>query len=295
MAIAASLPKNYDITIIARDLPGDPESRGWASPWAGAIWLGMADSSPAEQKMQLDSLASWWQLAAQHPESSVKRVEMHDVMDHIPLEKVWYRNKVPQFRLMTKEELPHDAKFGVSYGSIILTPTAFLPWMRNRLEAAGVKFQRGVVRSLADLKGMGHDVLINASGDGPKHLTDVQDQNVVYVRGQTVLAKTKYPVAWIRRGDDYTYHLARGDGTAVLGGIKEPGETDTTVSEDTKRDVSLTPGGREGTQLVISNTRLDRSCAGSTRTFPNISLPKTPRTLRLSGILSVSDRTERVA
>lgn len=238
MAIAATLPKHYDITIVARDLPGDPETTRWASPWAGAIWLGMADSSPAEQQMQLDALAYWLQLAERHPESSVRKVEMIDVMDHIPLEKVWYRNRVPDFRLLPKEELPSDAKFGVAYQSIILTPVEFLPWMRKRLEASGVKFERASVRSLGVLKGMGHDVLINASGDGPKYMTDIKDPNMVSVRGQTCLVKSDFDKAWIRRGDEYTYHLPRGDGTAVLGGIKEPGITDTKVNQSTKKDVS---------------------------------------------------------
>lgn len=238
MAIAATLPKHCDITIVARDLPGDPESADWASPWAGAIWLGMDGSNPSEQKMQLDSLAYWLKLAALHPDSSVKSVEMHDVMDHTPLDLVWYRNKVPNFRLLTKEELPADAKLGVSYQSIVLTPAAFLPWMRQRLEANGVVFRRASVRSLADLKSMGHDILINASGSGPKNLSDIKDPNMVFVRGQTCLVKSDFDKAWIRRGDHYTYHLPRGDGTAVLGGIKENGKSEVVFQENVKRDVS---------------------------------------------------------
>ncbi|PGH15683.1 hypothetical protein AJ79_02277 [Helicocarpus griseus UAMH5409] len=35
MAIASALSKFRDVTTIAPDLPGDPDSLGWASPWAG--------------------------------------------------------------------------------------------------------------------------------------------------------------------------------------------------------------------------------------------------------------------
>lgn len=33
LSIAHSLPLSYDITIVARNLPGDPDSSEWASPW----------------------------------------------------------------------------------------------------------------------------------------------------------------------------------------------------------------------------------------------------------------------
>lgn len=245
MAIAARLPKDYEITIVARDLPEDKlsqyeTSQDWASPWAGAVWVGMKDSSKAEQRIQLDALAYWWQLALSHPESSVKRTEMVDILDTGSMGDVWYRYKVPNFRILTKDELPPGAGFGVAYESIILTPAVFLPWLRRRLEASGVQFKRAHVRALSDLRGVGHDVLINATGIGPKYLKDVKDHMVLEVRGQTVLVKTDYEKTWIRRGKDYTYCFARGDGTAVLGGIKQYGSKTKDVDESLRNDVSHT-------------------------------------------------------
>lgn len=237
LAIAASLPKHYDITIVAKNLPGDEESQDWASPWAGAIWLGMLNSSEADQKIQLDALAFWWRLSQRYPESSVRRLQMVDIFDEGSPSKAWYCNKVPGFRLMDKDELPDGASFGVTYGSVIVTPKIFLPWMRNRLEGAGVKFLRANVTSLGDLKDMGHQILINATGNGAKHLSDVKDEKVVPVRGQTVLVKSPSNTAWVRRGKDYTYHLPRGDGTAILGGIKDFGSISRTVNEDQKKDI----------------------------------------------------------
>ncbi|KAI0188259.1 nucleotide-binding domain-containing protein [Astrocystis sublimbata] len=237
LSIAAILPKHYDITIISRNLPGDPDSQEWASPWAGAIWLGMADSSEADQKRQLDAFAYFWNIAARYPESSVKKTDIIDIMDHIPLEKVWYRDKLPGFRILTKDELPEGAPFGVAYTSWIVTPPVFLPWMRNRLEANGVKFKRVNVRALSDLKEMGHDILINATGVGARYLEDVKDMQMTEVRGQTVLVKTNYPKIWTRRGKDYTYHLPRGDGTAIIGGIKEYGSIAKTVDPEIRKDI----------------------------------------------------------
>ncbi|EOD51954.1 putative fad dependent protein [Neofusicoccum parvum UCRNP2] len=98
MSIASQLPKGYEITIVARDLPGDPDSLGWASPWAGAVWMGMDGSPPREQKMQLDAFAHMWKLAMTNPESSVKRIEMHDLTDFKKPEDVWYYGKMPGVR-----------------------------------------------------------------------------------------------------------------------------------------------------------------------------------------------------
>lgn len=237
LAIAASLPKHFDITIVAKNLPGDEESQDWASPWAGAIWLGMLNSSEADQKIQLDALAYWWRLSQRHPESSVRRLQMIDIFDEGSPSKAWYSNKVPGFRLMNKDELPEGAAFGITYGSIIVTPKIFLPWIRNRLEGSGVKFLRANVTSLGDLKDMGHQILINATGNGSKYLTDVKDDKVVEVRGQTVLVKSPSNVAWVRRGETYTYHLPRGDGTAICGGIKDFGSVDRNVKPEQKKDI----------------------------------------------------------
>lgn len=72
MAIASALSKNYEVTIVARNLPGDELTQQWSSPWAGALFLGLDGSTPREQKMQLDSFAYLYKLALTHPESSVK-------------------------------------------------------------------------------------------------------------------------------------------------------------------------------------------------------------------------------
>ena len=68
----------------------------------------------------------------------------------------------------------------------------FLPWLRKRLEAAGVTFKRIHIQSLADLKGMGQDIVINSTGNRARHLLDVKDQAMEPVRGQTIFVKTGY-------------------------------------------------------------------------------------------------------
>lgn len=109
--------------------------------------------------------------------------------------------------------------------TVVITPAVFLPWLRERLEKSGVKFVRRDLKSLADLKGSGFDVLVNATSLGARYLADVADEHMVQVRGQTILAKTDYNKVFMRHGKDYTYVIPRLDGTAILGGIKQPGQS----------------------------------------------------------------------
>lgn len=97
--------------------------------------------------------------------------------------------------------------------------------MTKRLKASGVVFKRKTLNALSDLRGQGHDVLVNATACGSKFLTDVADDNVQQVRGQTILVKTDYNKIMMRHGKDYTYVIPRLDGTAILGGIKQVEET----------------------------------------------------------------------
>ncbi|KAL4870371.1 hypothetical protein BDV12DRAFT_207823 [Aspergillus spectabilis] len=207
LAIASQLPKNPDITMVARNFPGDEDSQEWASPWAGAIFMPMDPSTETEQKMQLESFRVRWELARRYPDSGVSHVEMEDLIDATTLDKVWYRNKLPGFRVLSKEELPPGAPLGMAYKSIILQPPVFLVWQKKRVEASSVKFLRRTVTSLTELKDMGHDVLI---------MLRLQE-----VRGRTVLVGLKFNRIRIRRGKDYTYALGRPDGTTILGGIKQ--------------------------------------------------------------------------
>jgi D-amino-acid oxidase len=144
---------------------------------------------------------------------------------------------------MSKDELPKGVILGMSCEyvrypelkcltnwpetdkTVVLTPITFLPWLAKRLKNSGVTFLRKNVGSLAELKSLGYDVLVNATGCGSKFLRDVADLNVQQVRGQTILVKTDYNKILMRHGKDYTYVIPRLDGTAILGGIKQVDNT----------------------------------------------------------------------
>ncbi len=241
MAIASQLPLDYDVTIVGEHLPGDPMNHEYTSQWAGAIWLGVHDNSPREQRMQLDGLAALWKLSGRHPESSARKIMMREIQDYGSVEDVWYKDAVPKFRIMSESELPKGAKWGAEYQTLVITPPTFIAWLRTRLESKGVVFKRLIVRSLADLKDMGHDVLINATAWGSVSLQDVQERRLVTVKQQNIrIRKAGYDRLYIRRGQNGEYYstaFARGDGTIYIGGIRKFGVKNYTVNEDDRKTV----------------------------------------------------------
>ncbi|KAL2808087.1 hypothetical protein BJX63DRAFT_436472 [Aspergillus granulosus] len=82
-------------------------------------------------------------------------------------------------RLKKRWRLSQKPKWAIHDKSVVTTPAIFLPWLQRKLEVAGVKFVRKDLKSLSDLKGFGHEVLMNATGFGSKFLTDIADQNIL--------------------------------------------------------------------------------------------------------------------
>ncbi|KAK2616798.1 hypothetical protein QQS21_000175 [Conoideocrella luteorostrata] len=242
MAIASQLAKDYEVTIVARDLPDDTPSQQWSSPWACAGWVALG-GSPAEQQMQLDSLAYCLRLAKTHPESSVRAVELTDIYDVGATEakELWYYNCVPGFQELDTSQLTGDQKptLAVKYTSFVLSPKPFLAWLRCRLESSGVTFERiPTAKSLGELSRFGHDILINASGLASTTLADVEDKKMISDRTYTILVKSDYNKAFVRRGaTEYTYIFGRHDGTTVVGGISEPPENEVMAKDSVRTNL----------------------------------------------------------
>lgn len=289
MAVASQLSKACEVTIVARDLPGDKPSEDWASPWACAGWVALGIGSPQEQQMQLDALSYLCKIAVSHPESSVRISELTDVHDvgATQVEELWCHGRLP-LEVLEPSQLPggQTSPLAVRYSTFVLTPSVFLPWLRSQLEASGVKFQRiDTIGSLAELRHLEHDVLVNASGLASQSLTDVKDANVVTDRTYTILVKSKYEKSFVRRyATEYTYIFGRGDGTACLGGISEPVTNEVRSSADVRSHVSLPARYiSEGDRREVVDTDLYYSSFFvHTRTFLMTSLRPTPTTMRSS-------------
>ncbi|KAL2134073.1 hypothetical protein VTI74DRAFT_1069 [Chaetomium olivicolor] len=249
LSIASLLPKDtYTITIVARDLPGEPDSlrsQGWASPWACAGWVALGGHNAREDAMLFASLAHLRQLAAEHPESGARCVTLED--EHAPeiagsgkADGVcgWFRDEVPRF-MVVHEGDGEKRGVRVRYGSVVVNPNVFLPWMRRRLENEGVRFERiGTVQSLGEMSARGQDVLVNAAGAGVLGLKDVRDGDLFVDRTYVTVVRSGFEGAFVRRGESaYTYIFGRGNGTAVVGGVSEPVEEEAKSWEVIHKDL----------------------------------------------------------
>lgn len=218
--------------------------------------------------MQLDALAHLRALAERSSSSGVRSVVLTDCFgpggseeeragqDLTCAEGVWFRGEVPGYEVLKEEE--ERGKAAVRYESVVLTPGVFLVWLRGELERAGVRFERiADVKALGELKGRGHDVLVNASGTASATLEDVKDSQLVMDRTHVVLVKSRFEGGYVHRGPGpYTYIFGRGDGTVVVGGVSEMPQNGPTPQSQIHQDVSaglgcLAMGRRVGLTKVF--------------------------------------------
>lgn len=189
-------------------------------------------------------------LAADHPEleTGVRSVTLTDVFGTIPASAgaspevgVWFAERVPGFEVLSTKQ--DDGPLKVKYGSAVVNPEVFLGWIRKQLEARGVQFERiAEIKALGDLKGRGHDVLVNASGLASRTLEDVKDEAVVMDRTYITVVKGDFDGAFVHRGEGvYTYMFGRGDGTVAIGGVSEPVSEPVKDAADIHHDVSCLP------------------------------------------------------
>ncbi|KAH9208396.1 FAD dependent oxidoreductase [Leptodontidium sp. 2 PMI_412] len=241
LATAYVLSSNYDVMIVARDQPGDM-GLDWASPWAGAVFHPQRHADKSQQKMQRDCFKFYWEIANQDPSNGVKLYPMTEYFDDETKESdLWYRFLMPDYKVITSSALPPKIKLGTTYTTLAINPLVFLPWLKEKLIAKGVKFIRAKVKNIEEASSITKSkVIVNASGVGARILAG--DEAVVPVRGQTMF------------GSEYTYVIPQtGSGGVIIGGIKSDrldAEVDVSLKSDILRRVNrLTKGAFEGIDL----------------------------------------------
>ena len=151
--------------------------------------------------------------------------------------KVWYEELAPRFKHIPRSKLPAGVRCGYTYTSTAISPDYYLPWLKKELMGRGVRFITTTVQSLAEAQAlMKTAIVVNASGLGAKELA--HDDQVVPIRGQTMLIKSDFDGIVIRRGSEFTYAIPRMfTGGVIIGGIAEEGSTNVQVDQSLKRDI----------------------------------------------------------
>ncbi|CAG8719873.1 8400_t:CDS:10, partial [Gigaspora rosea] len=286
LTTAVLLQEQYNVTIVSRELPGELKD-GYTSPWAGAHWRSHARLDDIRQQgFDKETFIHFWDLAHTKPsETGIMIVDGFEYWDeYLPLEwnDPWFKDLCPQYRHLTKDELPIDVEFGIKYKTVTINPPKYLSYLLDRFYALGGTIKRVTLSHIQEAIFDNTDIIINCSGLGSKTLGGVQDQDVYPASGQTVLVQLPIGhVNWtcIRsavsitkifssvkqqdneelpgKGERINYIIPRDNGEVVLGGF----------TQLVRMQVSTTPDAKIADAIIARclSTRPDLLPKGETK------------------------------
>ncbi|CAO1637394.1 unnamed protein product [Sympodiomycopsis kandeliae] len=207
--------RGYDVTILARDLPPealpsdsslDTSSQDWSSPWAGFNWCSFA--TPEDTMTQQRDRATFekWCRMVQDRVLPAQEMEMMTFIDYkksneeIDPQLTWFSQLVPEFKSIPATDTSPPA---ISFKSICVSTPHYLAYLvRTALEGDNpVKFHKvdtfsslGSIFSHPVLQDVSSDdiLLVNATGLGSLYLSDVKDESVYPIRGQTIILQSDH-------------------------------------------------------------------------------------------------------
>ncbi|RCI10644.1 hypothetical protein L249_4440 [Ophiocordyceps polyrhachis-furcata BCC 54312] len=237
-ALLLSKSKGNAVTIVAKHMPGDYHIE-YASPWAGANVLPMADRENSRWERR-----TWPELKrlAEHvPEAGIHFQGKAFAANPLKFARwqltrdPWYAAVLPDFRELHPDELVPGHESGCEFTSVCINTATYLQWLLGQCLRNGVVVRRAVLADISEAGAMSHTgaapasvIIINATGLGSLKLGGVRDLTMLPVRGQTVLVRNEcHPMITTSGTDDgdvevlYIMQRAGGGGT-ILGGTFDP-------------------------------------------------------------------------
>lgn len=185
--------KGYRVHFVARDLPDDSTSQGFASPWAvslslflflsldsgdarltrdpdaqGANWTPFysRDEGPRQAKWEEATFAKWVSLVPSGLAMWLKKTRRF-ADSEAGLLGHWYRDTVPNYRLLPEGELIEGAVAGAEYDTLSVNAPVYCQYLARELQTLGATFERRTVTSIEQaLEGDDVALLVNATGLG---------------------------------------------------------------------------------------------------------------------------------
>ncbi|KAJ9122405.1 hypothetical protein QFC22_001828 [Naganishia vaughanmartiniae] len=204
-ALLALESGKYEVTVVARDLPGDEKCVGYTSPWAGG------------SNAKVGRL-----FYADKPDGILCRGK--DGRGRMPY---WDAELSTLFRKPPQEKTRVDPPGPNSYAAITIDTSKYLPCLVAEIRRLGCTIIRTNVTHVSQLQSpiipRKADVVVVCAGLGARHLGGVEDWDCYPIRGQVVLVRAP----WYKRGvtkssktGDWTYTIPRASGDVILGGFK---------------------------------------------------------------------------
>ncbi|KFY08031.1 hypothetical protein V492_06589 [Pseudogymnoascus sp. VKM F-4246] len=267
LTTALLLSKNpaYNVTIVAKHMPGDYDIE-YTSPWAGANFSphSNVERGPWERN-------TFPELYHSVVLNRSKDLEAGSAMSLAAEENPWYKDVVPNYRVLPASELPPGYDSGSIHSSVCINVAIYLPYLISQCIVNGARLSRADLSHISDAASLHHsgkpaDIVVNCTGLLASKLGGVMDTKVVPVRGQTVVVRNEATPMLATSGTDdgpdelcYIMQRAAGGGT-VLGGTYQVGSWEAAPDMDIaamimKRAVEVCPeltGGKgvEGLSVV---------------------------------------------
>ena len=233
----ALLERGYCVSVVAKHMPGDYDAE-YASPWAGANWLSVADAGSREAHWDELTFRWLWRLATQVPAAGVHVQDCHiyrrrknrdtavtQWQKTLLSDEPWFHGLVPGFRKLCADELPAiGADSGTAFTSVCINVALFLPYLVSQCLAHGGTFRRATVAHVCEAAGLHASgqraaAVVNCSGLMACQLGGVMDGKVIPVRGQIVVVRNEIPAMITSSGaddgpDEVTYLMMRAAGAS---------------------------------------------------------------------------------
>ncbi|KWU46484.1 nucleotide-binding domain-containing protein [Rhodotorula sp. JG-1b] len=253
------LEAGYKVDIVARDLPGDPLSIEYTSPWAGAHHVSVATGADMRlHEFDARTFKVMSELIEQDPHVPLYfatqreyREEPEPTGEDAALSQLSLMSRYhPDFRWLDPSELPEGTVCGATFTCILIHTPVYLTYLLDRVKSLGGRVHRcGALTSLSDAFEVDSslaraDVLLNCTGLGARRL--VPDPKVFPTRGQLVIVNAP----WVTEGKTrlgpardgqprvYDYTIPRPKtGHVVLGGCAEKDNWDPRPRADMSRRI----------------------------------------------------------
>jgi len=235
-------------------MPGDYDIE-YASPWAGANFMPVGSEG---SKLRAFEKATWPELdriCGEVPEAGIhyqeckvygrKKDEGTAVgiwFQELMKEDPWFKDLMPEFRILDKSELPPSCETGTSFKSICINTAIYLPWLLGQCLKNNVVIKRGIIDHISEAP-THHtagtaSIIINCTGLMACKLGGVMDSAVYPGRGQIAIVRNEPGAMHTTSGTDdgpdeamYIMQRAAGGGT-IIGGCLQHGNWDSQVDSN---------------------------------------------------------------
>lgn len=208
-------------------MPGDLSPQ-FASPNAGAGFVTTTSDDPFIRKCGYYSYKKLHEIQLNHFfRDSLVLTNIEETWDEVPDPQsiADFSTYVKDFRLMTEDELPLSAKFGIKFTSWVINAPLFMERFNFFLSSKGVTIVKKHINHIDEAFLDHTSVVFNCTGLGSLTLGGVEDKDVFPTRAQVVVAKAphieKTQFHW---GKDATYIIKRPNSKdeLILGGFYQP-------------------------------------------------------------------------